>query len=221
MFHWFGIAIADIHYLYKVSKELRSKKEISGGDLARTIRVSLEKRDVAIRVHVESADENTDRPFSRAIEEEDIPDYTILLNPSKELRTKNATEMFDPQGQYGHMNNGKSFVTSELVVVPGTSFSVDYRSMFVLGRLRNPSPAGKFLEFRDIPLSDLLITQCFLVENKKGLTKCYEVSPHRAGKNLLFLTQSINAGNSMHVGMRQDANDRFGEESRIFSELKR
>jgi hypothetical protein len=222
MFEWIGFAAADLHYVVKVYKELRSKKEVSSGDLVQTIRHALEKRDIAIRVHVENADDNTDKPFSKAIDEDDIPDYTVLLTPSKELKAKIAYEMFSEDGRYGHTRKGASFITSELILVPGSNLGATYRSMFVLGRMRKPySTGGVFLDFKDIPLSDLIVTQCFVDETKKGISKCYQVSPHRAYKNLLQLTQAINAKNSIRVGIRDEETDRFGDEHRIWSELNR
>lgn len=213
-----GISITDLRYLFTVWRQLGAKKAISTGDLSASIRRGLRRKDIAIRVHAGTADANTDRPFSIAVAADDIPDYTILLEPGRELKDKLLSETFSREGKYGFAENN-AFVTSELIVVSGSKLGVGFQSLFVLGRLNSIDTTREFVEFKDLPLRDLLVTQCFLVENKRGELRCYEVTSHCAQRHLLALTRRINQNNSLHVGIKMTKDDGFGDDRRVFEAL--
>lgn len=214
-----GVSITDLRYLFSVWKQLRAKRPIAAGDLSDSIRRGLQRKDIAIRVHAGAADSNTDKPFSDAIAADDIPDYTILLEPGKELKNKVLREMFNRRVKYGTAADGP-FVTSELILVPGSRLGVGFQSLFVIGRLTSIDSAKMFVEFQDIPLKELVVTQCFLVENTRGELRCYEVTSDCAQSHLLALTRRINPNNSMHVGIKMTENERFGEEKRVVDALR-
>ncbi|MGR3175137.1 MAG: hypothetical protein ACUZ8N_11130 [Candidatus Scalindua sp.] len=217
-----GISLSNFYLAWKIYKEIRGreKRTVSPGDISREIKDSLSKKEVAIRVHLNKAEPHADSSFNVAISAEDIPDYTISIDPNHELKEKLLREYFNDNGEFGYDIKNQPFVTSQLIVVPGKHINVDFQSIFVLGKVRNLDTSKIFPKFQEIPLFDFIINRSFVVLEKRGALKCYECAQLYAQGALWKFCQKLLNVDIYEVGIGLDSNDRIGNQSLVFNYLK-
>lgn len=217
-----GINLSDFYLVWKVYQEIhgRKKRTVSPGDISREIKDSLSKKEMAIRVHLNNAEPHADSSFNIAISAEDIPDYTISINPNHKLKEKLLREYFNDNGEFGYDIKNQPFITSQLIIVPGKQINVDFQSIFVLGKVRNLDTSKTFPKFQEMPLFDFIINRSFVILDKRGAVQCYECAQLYAQAALWKFLKKLLKVDIYEVGIGLDSNDCFGNQALVFNYLK-
>lgn len=211
--------VSDASYMTKIWKSIRRKEEIHAGDIVTSLRSAFSNKDIAIRVHIRDANESIDAPFTKAVEEKDIPDYTILFAPDTLLKIKIKENMFSQAGEYGWFSDERSFGTSELIFQPSEPYKLNFQSLFILGKIPNLDTSTKFSPFQELPLSSFVVTNCFVVEKKHDKQLCYKGSANLAEKLLLQINQLVTNNSTIHCGIGLNHTQKFGNESKMYNLL--
>lgn len=219
MLELIGFSLADVHLAYKFYKKLRSRKIISSADMSRNIEKALNNHDFAIRIHILKGSEAADDSFQKAIDQKDIPDYTILLNPDHNLKQRIKKQMFSSSGAYGKPENSNFFETSELRIIPGGTFGYSFSSLYIVGQMQNKHDSESYFEFMKLPIEEIHIKNSYIVEHRRDEEITHEISTEKAKQYLLKLTQQINNNNSTHIGVRSTQNDTYGNSTKTFDAL--